>query len=413
MSAQPGTYARVESWLLLFALAGLAVVTMVGVGSYKPFVHLVTVLVIVHAARVLWRERSVQPMAGWLLLAPVTFVVCDALATDAVSDKRAIQNLVAYVAVAGAVWALPVCWRSAQTIRLGIVMLLTGITLAHSVFLVLYLEPAGPIGNPQLLFDNPHFIALQAVVAAPVLVHAAVKGGGARWIAAAGLCGIAFNLFQLNSIIGGLSLGVAGAVVVTAHLPRNPRRAATAALVALALAVFFYPIAPAGYELPLEWIMDEVGASRPDQRFWLWTDAGALQAGAGMPQWLLGHGLGGFEAEYEKIWVFPHHFFLEVLFNSGLVGLAAFVLSLAALWLALARGVSRRDGGFAVALALLSGIGLFTFLTLPLTARVTMHLAGFGIGFVLWAMSAQAAQTRDEAVPVPQQQAQNGEHARD
>lgn len=380
-------YERLAPWPVVIALAGLAITTLSGLGSYKPFVYLIQFLVLMHAAGSLW--SGVRPgRAVWLmLLAPAVFMLCDLLSPTGGLDRYAARNLLAFVAIAGAFWMLPRRWpaRVGRSLYLAIVGGLTAIAVTHAVLLWLYLEPHGLMGNPRLLFGNPHFIALQATVVGLVMAHAWAQRGVARAIAALGVVAVVVNILLLESIIATLSIAAGAAVVACAYLPRRLRLVAGGVGGLVLLAVLTYPMIPEPYEIPLDWIMREAGASRPDERFKLWSDAWRLQQESGVVEWLVGHGFAGFSGNYREIWNFPHHFPLEVLYNSGLLGLLAFMLAAGALAEGVVRSLAPGRPTALLATALLVAVGLFTFLTLPLTSRVGAHALGLSIGFWLWA----------------------------
>lgn len=384
-------YPRAGSWLCTVVLWGLAATTLSGLGSYKPFVYLIVVLVLIQAAQLALAGRVPPAALGLLLLTPATLVVCDLVAPGGISDRNDVRNVIAFAAVACSVWMLPTDWgpRGRRSVYLVAVATLALISIAHAVTLWLFLEPHGPMGNPQLLHENPHFISLEATVAGLVSVHAWYSGGASRWLALVTVAAVLAIVVLLGSVMATLSLGIAGIVVIAAHLSLRWRLVLAGVAVLLAFAVLIYPMIPDRFEIPLEWIMEEVGASRPDARFELWSDAWRLQLQSNGVEWLLGHGLQGFATNYPDIWVFPHHFPLEVLYNSGLVGLTAFIVAVAALVIGLWRSLRPGRGTLLLSVALLCAVGVFTFLTLPLTSRVTAHALGFCIGFWLWARKSE------------------------
>lgn len=387
-----GAYARIEQWLVLVCLAGLAAITLSGQGSYKPFVYLTELLVLVHLACWLWWGRVVRRTVVWLAVTPVAFIACDVIAADS-SNKHAVQNLLAFLALAAAARMLPVSWDVGRRTHAAILAVFASVALAHAATLWLYLEPVGPVQNPGLLSHNPHFIALQAAAVVPVMVHGWFQGGAARWIAAVGIVAALACLVLLDSLMGLAALGAAALAVAAVYVSRRLRWGLMAAGGGALAWLLVYPVVPELFDDVLSWLRDSIGATRLDERFQIWTDSWQLQRQSSLREWLFGHGLGGYESDYPEIWVFPHHFGLEVLYNSGIVGLAVFLTATAALIVQLSSYVGRKRPELLLSVGLLVSVGVFTFLTLPLTSRVTTHALGLVVGFSLWALKRERERT--------------------
>jgi hypothetical protein len=379
-----------EDWLLLIPLAGLALVNLLGVGSYQSFVYLTAGLVLVKAVKLVRRDRAAAGTLGLITLAPLTFVLCDLLAADGHSNKNATRNLLAFVAIASAVWMLPRFGGkpASKHLHLGLLVALALISVTHSLAIAYAGQPFG-------LFENPHFVALGAVVTALILAHGWRHGGTFRVVAMVGIGSAIFNLHSVSSNVGWLALLMGAAAAGVTHLPRQFRSLALAAGGLLIATTLLYPLF---HDVYLQPIGRAAALLIPDQdldeRFFLWKYSWQLQQDAGGFQWVFGHGLGGFGAMFagysEFPLVFPHHFFLEVLYNSGLVGLIAFLLPLGMLLAAVVRRLHQGQVGFGLAAAMLTAVGCFTFLALPIAARPTAHYLGFAVGFALWTLHARA-----------------------
>ncbi|MFW6092663.1 MAG: O-antigen ligase family protein [Pseudomonadota bacterium] len=371
--------------MLLVLLAGIAAVNLLGAGSYQSLINLTLLVVLVHGGRSLWQQPTVPRPVLWLLLAPAVFLVCDVLATGVGADDYAARNMLAFVGIAAAVWILPhhreAPWGG--IVHAAIVAELAAVMIVHATAI-------HALGRAAGLFDNHHFLVLAAVLVLPVTVHGIWTGGAPRWLGCAGAAASLVCLFSVRSLLGWLALALALVAVTLVMLPRPARRLTVAALSAGVLVVAVYPPLHEWYMPVIESVTSAVAASGPDERVELWADAWRLQQASGPMEWTVGHGFGSFEVAFGSYssyrFVFPHHFFLEVLYNTGLAGLAAFAVALGALGTSLVRHLRPRCDQLLLATALLVVVWTFTFLTLPLLARPTAHLLGFAVGYALWAL---------------------------
>ena len=136
--------------------------------------------------------------------------------------------------------------------------------------------------------------------------------------------------------------------------------------------------------------IDTNGLWIKDERSIMWIDSLEMQRAANKIGWIAGHGLGGFRSNFEnfsrlnefKAFDFPHNIFLEILYNSGLLGLLIFVMCLGFLIKKLLSAYKQsEDHCYLFAITLLFTVFVFVFLTLPFLSRYSAYCLAFVIGY--------------------------------
>jgi O-antigen ligase len=392
---------------VLLALAGLAACLALGAGPDKAFVLLIQGLVLLQAAHYLYLRRAPDAKLAWFLATPIAFWVCGALAPDAAYYKYPSRNLLAFIAIAAAVWMFPRRWRSEPahgSLLAALVVALVSI-VAQAIAAFGFARPFG-------WFENPHFISLQTLVTLCVAGYGLQRRdrlyrGLYRGLSAATLLGAAALAAWLPTRVGWYVAVLAAGAVGWFLLPRGKATwvalGVAAVTVLASLVVLDYNTAiedPKTRQIVTD-VVDDAGVAVRDERSVLWEDSWRLQLDSNVGNWWLGHGLGGFRRDFPPysrfagtiLFDFPHNFFLEVLYNSGLVGLAVFAACLTALGIALTRALHRRrDPVQLLALALLVTVGAFCFLTLPLLSKYSAYALAYAVGFTLWTLDAAGPQ---------------------
>jgi len=197
--------------------------------------------------------------------------------------------------------------------------------------LLTYERMTGPYENP---IDLATYLMVVIVVLLGMLRSAR---GGLRW-ALGVLLTLLIGCFARTEALGAW-IGLAAGLAAVVALDPSWRRAAALALGSVALAAAAALVWVGRLGSVVAW--DEIGKV---DRWDMW------QAALGMirDRPILGHGLNTFMANYLAYWVggeqqprYAHNCYLQVAAETGVIGLAAFLMLLGALFGALVRGASR------------------------------------------------------------------------
>ncbi|MCP4622370.1 MAG: O-antigen ligase family protein [bacterium] len=115
-------------------------------------------------------------------------------------------------------------------------------------------------------------------------------------------------------------------------------------------------------------IVDFLSNWRTDERATVWTDTLIMLGDNSVRDWILGHGIGSFRYYFPAYdtfkqggkslsWNFPHNIFFQIIFENGLIGLAAIMVGVTLLLVGLWRGyrllANKRDQFLLVAIFIL------------------------------------------------------------
>ncbi len=136
-------------------------------------------------------------------------------------------------------------------------------------------------------------------------------------------------------------------------------------------------------------LIDNIDA---EERVAIWQDTWQMQRESSPSQWLTGHGLKSFEADFKNYYRYhgthgsfnsPHNHLLESLYVSGLIGCALFISVMVGVYWQLFHGSRNRTGLRKVYLTLL---GIFTanslsaWLIVPLYSRYSLTVIAVTVG---------------------------------
>ncbi len=247
-------------------------------------------------------------------------------------------------------------------------------------------------GHPFGTFDNPHYLAFFSSLLLPVLALLTVRlSRPYRWFMAAILL---LNFDPIINILWAptiplLANGAALAVVIWSIASRRVRWGLAISVTALVAVLLFFI---------LERHLVPVGPVVPggDERVQIWTDTLRMISDNDWQAWLVGHGIGSFREHFASYsapayrnFTLPHNHFLELLYESGSIGLGLVMGLLGCLVvhsLRLARTLEPLDLR-RVAQCNLAAFSIwftFSFLTFSVYSRYTLYPLGILVGVHLF-----------------------------
>jgi len=340
-------YNRIENaltFLLIVAFFILILDLAVSKGMYKICITFIKIIVSLQLLRVFFlyfTKKSTLFFTKGLLIAiaiPIILILLDLLSIDGISERYYIKNLKTAIFIILAIWMMPFEFKKNNS-KLFFYSLLVLLLMASSAnFIAVIVFSLHKFG----LTSNPHYLALQAIIVIPISLYLL------RFCPLIGKTIIASIVLMEFYLLMDSYSRTAWLAFIIASLICIPFLRFKARLWAASI-IFFVPISV--YYLGVLGIDDRlndlIANLSKEERVTIWSDAIAMQQNSNLYQWLVGHGLGGFEQGFQTYskyhgevdFTTPHNFFIEVLYTSGLIGSLAiaigecvFIYTLLRLW---------------------------------------------------------------------------------
>ncbi len=392
------TYQKILAKLNFYLLLGIAATLLFDKGRYKALNYLVELVTLILAIGCCVDNRNTgirkQIFAGLTVIVMLLFN--QAISGEAQWPKSEIKDLVFMFCVMAAVVLIPKPMNTGEIkYRTYAVLLLIAIASTSYITMMYFL------GHRYSVFENPHFLSLHVVILVNMTIFYSLKYTGISRIA--GITVLAVSIFTLTLIgkrIEWVALAASlfvWAALVFQHIKYIRKYACFVAVFGLCItALVSYSDGP----------IKEVVTARnysvlnlwQDERLILWADTIEMQKNSDLKGWLVGHGFGGFEDAFSNYssysgqkkasgaveFVFPHNFILEILYNNGILGLLILSIPLGYIVFGVFQNTQGRSYHAILALALLAGVFIHTFFTLPLFTRFPSTSLGLILGYCMW-----------------------------
>ena len=391
-------YQKTLAQLSFFLLLGLSATLLFDQGRYKllNYVTELSTLVLVIGCWMNSKNANFrkQILTGLTIMA--LLIMNQFFSDEEQWPKSEIKYLAFMFCLVASTALLPApATNSEKRYRPLLALALMVIACTSYLYSIYYLQrPFGP-------FENPHFLSLQIVILVNMCIFFIFRYALINKVIAVSVMLISFHLLTLiNSKIAWAAL--AASFIVWGFLFfQNVKYIKIFTAIAILAGVF----ASTQFDYA-DHHLDSLSTSENsrviglwrDQRIIIWADSIAMQKSSDLKGWLFGHGLGNYESSFQDFsrysigdteripveFVFPHNFFLEVLYNSGIIGLLA--LSIPA-WIIISityKNAKNRNYPAMLALALLTGVFMHTFFTLPLFTRFPSMSLAMIFGYCLW-----------------------------
>ena len=235
---------------------------------------------------------------------------------DIASTKRSLQNIVYFILlciiILFCIKSLTPKWRRSAP---SIIAMLCLSGMAFHLYGVV------EVSSLRGFFSNPHYLALFCLMSVPVITYLLLEHGAnsKKVVWAVSVCVIFFLLINTSSRPAWFALIVGYGVGFGLFL-RGWQRAGSLILMTL-LAVLGYLLLP---DFIAGRVDEFVINFAQEERFEIWRGAFQMQLARDSTSWLFGAGPGSYKAlfeaynTYESFFYFPHNFFVEILFESGI-----------------------------------------------------------------------------------------------
>ncbi len=385
---------HLESVLLVLLGLSLTLVYsnfIIDLGNYKTQIYgSLFVLLLIVAIR---PGRTIQTLASnkikFLIGVPVALLLLGLLPTPAhAPQKRYLQSL-AYFVVLSLSLGLVLERMSKRQFKL----MHTFLMFFFGAGVLYHLEGLNTFIPESGHYWNPHYLAQFSLFSLLFFGYALMKRR-TKTIWAVGLllsAGAIYLLLISQSRPAWLSLFISLCLITSLYAKRNKR------WIYLGLILLFFVL--------VYLLMPDVVAKRVDdlafniqkeERVAIWLDGLNMQMKAAWQNWLVGHGPGSYFAyaqaypSYFDDIRFPHNFFIEIVFESGLIGLIIVAAAYIVLFTRMHRFVldnPQQRLAMVTLLAMLTSHLLFCFLTMPFYFNNTVLLQAPIIASVLYLTS--------------------------
>jgi O-antigen ligase len=309
-----------EYWLL-FSLTGVFLCFFASGSGANLFLSLTGIFLIIEL--LLGNYRIKQIPSWYLAVAAICayLVLASVLNPYAYSKLRYIKRLVRMVIIIFAIHCL--CQKEIED----------RITLVFSGMLTLAIcwqfTAVSFFGKPYGTYTNPHYLAGFAVLALPLIVYFfLVTPNWYRYIFLPLIVLDVHLLLQTGSRPAFWSIACV-ALFVFIFLGKGWYRWLGIMLICSIITVLYvtdYPVATTYTTHPIT-LKTLIQNLKAEERIQFWQDAWKMQKDSSLIGWILGNGIGSFRVLFPKYsvpqyshFIFPHNFFLEVLYENGIVG---------------------------------------------------------------------------------------------
>ena len=322
---------KVLHWGLLIGLYGFLMSLLIGRG----FKGLSLMICAISALGIIIfnRKWAGLGMQVWLLLASgVLFIVISALSTENTLAFD-IYDVIMWSMVAAIAVVLAPARISYNISHESVLTMLMAVFVIFHMCMNMWGPEPGDYGYTGA-FSSLHYMAQYAVIVFFLMaLLAVINHNFARWVMIFALVADLILLMQTKSRPGYLAL-IAGISVLIMQISSRYRAMAVSSLVAMLSLI--YASGLFGFSSRIDELVYRFGE---EERWTIWRECLLLLQSSSLLELFLGHGLGQFFLDYQRVssfhpqrdFVSPHNFFLELFYSHGLVGLIL-VTMLYCLW---------------------------------------------------------------------------------
>lgn len=201
------------------------------------------------------------------------------------------------------------------------------ITLIISVIYNFYGSLA--INHEKSHFSNLHYAAQFALTTSFILTYCLLKGKRPVNYVILLCCLLACGWILINTLSRPAWIALVLTVGCALVLFFNRKHALFGIAGLTIISILLYLLLPDFFSNRVDDLIENI---KTEERVQIWSDALTMQASNNIGSWLIGHGPGSYETffraynNFQAKINFPHNFILEILFESGIVGLTLITL---------------------------------------------------------------------------------------
>lgn len=329
-----------------------------------------------------------------LLFIPLTFIAIHFLAVENLVIIKEIRHIFIALFLTLGVWAM--AKKNPDYIKNNMLVLLLALIFSYVVIQALALWY---FKQPYGTTKNPHYLAVYSALSLIVAVFCFFKVSGIlRYLIACSILCLGAFLLHSSSRPAWIGLIFSGFLLLM-FINKRARIYSALSIISLLVGLTLANIGNFATRFG-----DLLGHLDTEERVVIWQDSWRMQLDSSPVQWLLGHGLNAFEADFKPYSSYhlqsidynsPHNFLLELLYISGAVGL---VLAIWMLWLiykhliVLIRSQEANKSMYLLLFAVLTTNLILVSITLPFFTSYNLNIIGLVVGAMLYLKETQFKQ---------------------
>lgn len=368
------------NWLYFLFYCLLVLSVFAGKGGIIRILSAINILVVFS---IIWQNCFLQQWKLYkLLLITSAFILINILATKSISYDNE------YLKIVFSLFFGVGLYTYALIRKVNKEWILNAVVISLIIYIILQLTNIVVLQKANGTFKNPHYIALFSAYASILAVYyyfaeRTIK----RFLAIPVLLVLTWFILLSSSRPTWISLIVATFLTIFFLSPKL-RWTSLALLVTVPTILYLTNLGNFGRRMA-----DLVLNITQEERVIIWSDTWVMQTSSNLYQWLFGHGLNSFEADFKAFsryhlvgndFTMPHNSILEVLYATGLVGLSLYVFIYGYIFYRLfAMLPSQNDKKLALILLAFITVNLIMSL---ITIKWFTHLTSYPLAFVIGMM---------------------------
>lgn len=330
---------------------------------------------------------------------PVCFTLVHFIAVQDVVMLKEMRHLLLAVCL-----AIGVAMLSKKSYRYLVEHLYWISALVILVFIIGQLIALFFYGYPYGTTKNPHYLAFYSAICLIASVFCFCKGTQYfKYFFGVCILFLGFFLINTGSRPAWLGLFFSAVAVIAFFLDKKIKIQAFSSLLALVLLLFLTNIG--GFSDRLNDLIQNVST---EERVTIWKDTWEMQTDSSKFEWVVGHGIDSFEGDFKPYSAYhrkeidfnsPHNYFLEILYISGLLGLALFLVMLWACYKKIISCILINDKNkpmYIMLFSIFTTCFIFASITLPFFNSTSMNIIAYVVGIIFFLESANKRQLTHE-----------------
>jgi len=364
---------------------------MFTVGSvYRTFAYLNLVIVLVTLYDYLKTDYSLQclPWVRSIIFYPACFFLLHFVAQQELVLLKEMRHILLAIGLSAGVILL--ANKSQRYLRQNIDLIAA---LLVSLYVLGQCIAIWFHGRPYGTTKNPHYLAFYSLVGLIVSVYFYYKRDDwLKFIFAISMLLLGFLLLQTSSRPAWIGLFISAFAVIVFFLSKEHKLKAFSALFGLIVILSLTNLA--GFTERSKDLMENV---QTEERVTIWEDTWKMQMDSTAFEWVVGHGMDSFEDDFRAYSTYqrdkqiefnsPHNYILEILYISGILGLAVFMKMLWDIYKLLIRPIqsgSENRTLYMMLFAVFTSCFIFAALILPFFNSYSMNMIAYIIGIIFY-----------------------------
>ncbi len=362
--------------------------------AYRIFAYANVLLVLMFGLAESRKKPSLShyPQLYGLFLIPMAFIAMHFLAAENISIIKEIRHIIVSVFLALGIWIL--AKRNPDYIKNNLynflLVLIFAYVLIQAIAFCYFKLPHGTT-------KNPHYLAIYSALLLISAGFCFLKASKLLKIALA-VSALCLGVFLLHSASRPAWIGlIVSAFLLLFFVKKRTQLLSASAIVAVIVGLTVANIGNFATRFG-----DLLGHLNSEERVVIWRDAWHMQSQSTASEWLLGHGLNSFKADFKAFSYYhlqnidynsPHNFFLELLYISGAIGL---VLAVSLYWILFRslvvsiKSQTEYKNIYLLLLAVLTTNLILVSITLPFFSSYNLNVIAIVFGVMLYLKEIQS-----------------------